>query len=215
MSKERLFGSMAALACLALGGCATTSSDPSALIPVQVQASVLAEDRILDAENGGKGVSVEEMLARARRAGGGGGGGSAQVASADHASAPPPTAAAQVSAQPAPPKGDAARAASAPAEPAEPKPLFEITYDGSDDQPPAPAAEALAKKLKAARLPAKTEVTILAGPGPGTTAFDQALLANRRARNIRSLLPEGWKIGQVYDPTFPPDTVRIVLGPGS
>ncbi|MEP9376989.1 hypothetical protein ABLE91_09765 [Aquabacter sp. CN5-332] len=216
MSKARFSGSvMGALACLALGGCASTS-DPSSLIPTQVQASVMAEDRLLGNPNGGGSVSVDDMLARARAAKADGSPGQAQAATAEPATGAP--AASPQPTQPSP-SGQAQTAQqsgtrTAP-EPAEPKPFFEVTFDGNEDQPPAVAAEALAKKLKSARMPAKTEVTILTGPGPGTTAFDQALLANRRARNVRSLLPEGWKISQIYDPTFPPDTVRIMVGPSS
>lgn len=219
MSKARFSGSvMAALACLALGGCATSASDPSSLIPTQIQASVMAEDRLLGYPTGSGSVSVDDMLARARTAQADGSPGQAQAATGQAATAE--TTLGAPAAQPPPPSGQAQTAQQrgappAAPEPAEPKAFFEVTFDGNEDQPPAAAAEALAKKLKSARMPAKTEVTILAGPGPGTTAFDQALLANRRARNVRSLLPEGWKISQVYDPTFPPDTVRIIVGPSS
>ncbi|MEW6255908.1 MAG: hypothetical protein AB1592_08120, partial [Pseudomonadota bacterium] len=119
-------------------------------------------------------------------------------------------AAASPRANPAP--ATASKPAPPPPEPAEPKPIFEITFDGIEEEPSPLVKEALAKKIKASRLSAKSEVTILTGPGPGTNAFEQAVLANKRARTVRSLLPEGWKIEQVYDPTFPPDTVRLVLG---
>ncbi|TCT06578.1 hypothetical protein [Aquabacter spiritensis] len=222
MSEQRaFFRAIAALVCLALGGCATTS-DPSALIPPDVRASVMAEDQLLGVKGGGGSVSVDEILARARGANQDGTPGQVGAASpadptstgAIAAHADGVRTAAAPGAVP-PPSAAAPKPSAEPKPPAEPKPFFEITYDGHEDTPPATAADALAKKLKSARLAAKTEVTILAGPGPGTTAFDQALLANRRARNIRSLLPEGWKISQVYDPAFPPDTVRILVGPRS
>lgn len=198
--------SLSALLCLAAGGCATSSSDPASLIPQQIQATVMAEDRLLGNPSGGSAVSVDEMLARARQSGGN--------------PAPPglPTqetpgdATGSIAAPATQPPPAAAKPSAPPPEPDEPKPLFEITFDGTEEEPPGPVKDALAKKLKVARLSAKTEVTILTGPGPGTNAFEQAVLANKRARNVRSLLPEGWKIQQVYDPTFPPDTVRIVLG---
>ena len=224
MSNGRLFQlAAAALASLALGGCASTN--PSSLIPESVQATVVAEDRLTGAGPGGKPVSVDEMLSRARSAGAEG----TPAPTGEHAAGAPSeegqaTAAAGASAgaqaQAAP---QAARAAAPPPvavnpsalPPGERKPLFEVMFDGRDDVPPAATSDALSRRLKSARLPAKTEVTILVGPGPGTTAFDQALLANKRARNVRSLLPQEWVINQVYDPTFPSDTVRIVLGPKS
>ncbi|WP_127088791.1 hypothetical protein [Aquabacter cavernae] len=208
---------LAALLCLGAGGCATSSSDPASLIPTQLAASVMAEDRLLGNANGGSAVSVDDMLARARQSGGDGSppgqhataqaattNGPGEVTGSVGAPAASPTQA-PVAARPAAPPA-------LPPEPEEPKPLFEITFDGSEEQPPAAAKEAMAKKIKGARLSAKSEVTILTGPGPGTNAFEQAVLANRRARNVRSLLPEGWQIQQLYDPSFPPDTVRIVLG---
>lgn len=193
---------MSALLCLAAGGCATT--DPASLIPPQIQATVMAEDRILGNPSGDGAMSVDEMLARARQSGGAGGATGQPGTQAQEAPGEATGSIAATAAQPKP--------AAPPPEPDDPKPIFEVTFDGVEEEPPGPVKDALAKKLKVARLSAKTEVTILTGPGPGTNAFEQAVLANKRARNVRSLLPEGWKIQQVYDPTFPPDTVRIVLG---
>lgn len=206
MPQARLTAPLLAMtAALALGGCATTSSDPTALIPADVRASVIAEDRMASGS-----ISVNEMLSRARD---GEAGSAAPAPAGDGAQAG--VAAANTAASGAPPTvptATPARSTMPPPEPPEPKAFFEVTFDGTEDQPSVAAKEALARKLKSARLSAKTEVTILSGPGPGTTAFDQALLANRRARAVRSLLPEGWKATQVYNPDFPPDTVRIVLG---
>ncbi|MEW6254308.1 MAG: hypothetical protein AB1592_00005, partial [Pseudomonadota bacterium] len=67
--KRSLRLGLSALLCLAAGGCATTSSDPTALIPPQIQASVMAEERLLG--GGNSGVTVEQMLARARQSGDG------------------------------------------------------------------------------------------------------------------------------------------------
>lgn len=206
MPQARLTAPLLAMtAAFALGGCATTSSDPTALIPADVRASVIAEDRMASGS-----ISVNEMLSRARD---GEAGSTASAPAGD--GAPAGVASANTAAPGAPPTAPAAtpaRSTTPPPEPPEPKAFFEVTFDGTEDQPSVAAKEALARKLKSARLSAKTEVTILSGPGPGTTAFDQALLANRRARAVRSLLPEGWKATQVYNPDFPPDTVRIVLG---
>lgn len=208
MPQARLTAPLLAMtAGLALGGCATTSADPTALIPADVRASVIAEDRMASGS-----ISVNEMLSRARD----GETGSAAPAPAGEG-VPAGIATANGAAAGTAPTAPAAmpvRSTLPPAapEPPEPKAFFEVTFDGTEDQPSIAAKDALARKLKAARLSAKTEVTILSGPGPGTTAFDQALLANRRARAVRSLLPEGWKATQVYNPDFPPDTVRIVLG---
>ncbi|MEW6125216.1 MAG: hypothetical protein AB1698_21635 [Pseudomonadota bacterium] len=207
---------LAALLCLAAGGCATSSSDPASLIPTQLQATVMAEDRLLGNPSGGGAVSVDEMLARARQ---GGEGTPGQSAAAPATGAAPGETTGSIGAPAAAPAATTATAprpasvpAAPPPEPAEPKPIFEITFDGTEEEPAGLVKEALAKKIKGSRLSAKSEVTILTGPGPGTNAFEQAVLANKRARNVRSLLPEGWQIQQVYDPSFPPDTVRIVLG---
>lgn len=199
---------VSALLCLAAGGCATTSSDPTALIPPQIQASVMAEERLL---GGNSGVTVEQMLARARQSGDNPAPAAGAQAPAETTGSIAAPAAPQTQASAAPPPS-AAKLPPSPPEPAEPKPIFEITFDGTEEEPSPLVKEALAKKIKASRLSAKSEVTILTGPGPGTNAFEQAVLANKRARTVRSLLPEGWKIEQVYDPTFPPDTVRLVLG---
>ncbi len=211
MPRNRLIAGLSALSVsLALGGCASTSRDPTALIPSDVRASVIAEDRM---ESGS--ISVQDMLARARDQEGGQGtpGQGALGQGAPGQGAPETTGSVVPGAPPASAPRPPPSASAALPEPAEPKAFFDITFDAAEDAPPAAVKEALARKIKAARLSAKTEVTILSGPGPGTTAFDQALLANRRARNVRSLLPEGWKASQVYNPDFPPDTVRIVLGP--
>lgn len=200
---------LSALLCLAAGGCATT--DPASLIPPQIQATVMAEDRILGNPSGGGAMSVDEMLARARQSSGTGATTGQPATQAQEAPGEATGSIAAAGAQPKP-AAESAKPAVPPPEPDEPKPIFEVTFDGVEEEPPGAVKDALAKKLKVARLSAKTEVTILTGPGPGTNAFEQAVLANKRARNVRSLLPEGWKIQQVYDPTFPPDTVRIVLG---
>lgn len=188
---------LAMTAGLALGGCATTS-DPTALIPADVRASVVAEDRMASGS-----ISVNEMLSRARD---GEAGAATAPEGAVASSAPPPTVAAPSVSARAPEPAE-------PPAPREPKAFFEFTFDGPEDQPPTAVKDAFALKLKSARVSAKTQVTILSGPGQGTTPFDQALLANRRARNVRSLLPEGVQASQIYNPDFPPDTVRIVLGP--
>ncbi|WP_332118269.1 hypothetical protein, partial [Azorhizobium caulinodans] len=89
---------------------------------------------------------------------------------------------------------------------------FEIVFEGTTDQPPERELAAFQKAWKAAKVSDKTQVMITAGPGGGGSAFDQALLANRRLRTVRSLLPATVNARQHYDPEFVPDTVRIVVG---
>jgi len=278
MPQGRLCGSpgvalTVALAALALGGCTTTSSNPAALIPTEVQASIMAEDRMRGSDGSSGTVSVEDILARARASGdtappqqaaaaaegsaapgdpaitgstsGAGGAGSSTAGSSNAgswsgASNPPQAmpatrllAAAPLPGQALSPQNLPSQVLPSQALPSQTlatraapvaggaarsslrgQPVFELVYDGTEDQPPALQAAGLAKAVKALKLPAKTQVTIMAGPGPGTTPFDQALLANRRARAVKTLLPGDWEIKQLYDPDMPPDTVSIVLGSG-
>ncbi|OYX12940.1 MAG: hypothetical protein B7Z15_09060 [Rhizobiales bacterium 32-66-8] len=249
------------LAALALGGCTTTSSNPAALIPTEVQASIMAEDRMRGSDGSSGSVSVQDILARARASGdaapqqqaagaaGAEGGDPAVTGSTAQAgtgsatasgpstgpwggSANPPQAAPAtrlLAAQPLPGQALASQTLPSQALPSQAlpaqtlgarsargggQPVYELVYDGTEDQPPPLQAAGLAKAVKALKLPGKTQVTIMAGPGPGTTPFDQALLANRRARAVKTLLPGDWEIKQLYDPEMPPDTVSIVLGSG-
>ncbi len=215
---------LAGLLSLLLAGCAS-NPDPVSLIPNTVQASVVTEDRTLGPNGGSGAVSVDEMLAAAR-------GGAAPegtvpagaTAAATQAPAPAGTggetarssqqaAAAMVAGLPATRQGEAGPATTGSVSaPAASGKRFEVTFEGGEDQPSPAQVAALAKAVKAARLPAKTGVTLIAGPGPGTTAFEQALLANKRARAVRSLLPADWSSTQLYDPTSEPDTVSIVVG---
>lgn len=207
MPQGRLTAPLLAMtASLALAGCATTSSDPTALIPADVRASVIAEDRMASGS-----ISVNEMLSRARD-GEAGAPSSTPAEAATTGAGTGATTGAAVAAVTTAPRTPAPVGVP---DPPEPKAFFEFTFDGPEDQPSGAAKDAFARKVKSARLSAKTQVTILSGPGQGTTAFDQALLANRRVRNVRSLLPEGWQASQVYNPDFPPDTVRIVLDPAT
>ncbi|QTL05152.1 hypothetical protein J5J86_07620 [Aquabacter sp. L1I39] len=212
---------------LLLAGCAT-NPDPVALIPSTVQASVVTEDRMLGPEGGSGAVSVDDMLAAARGApveGGTAPAGPPAAAQAAEAvgSAPAPaaegagrstqqTAAAMVAGLPATRQSEGAPATTGSVSAAATGKRFEVTFDGADDQPSPAQAAALSKAVKAARLPAKTGVTLIAGPGGGATPFDQALLANKRARAVKSLLPADWTSTQVYDPAGEPDTVSIVVG---
>lgn len=216
---------LAGLSSLLLAGCAS-NPDPVALIPSTIQASVVTEDRMVGPQGGTGAVSVDEMLAAAR---------STAPGESGAAAAEPPAVAAGGEGASAPGAGPgrstqqaaAAMVAGLPsARQADPGPTstgsvsaaasmgkrFEVTFDGADDQPSAAQAAALAKAVKAARLPAKTGVTLIAGPGAGATPFDQALLANKRARAVKSLLPADWTSTQVYDPSGEPDTVSIVVG---
>ncbi len=194
-----------------LTGCTTTQQDPTAMIPPDIQASVIAEERLRqarEAANAGvpnaQATSVQEILARARAA---------------EATTPPTSDGSAAAAPPA--GGDAAttgsippasaRAAAPPKRSAAPR-EFEVTFEGAEDTPGGAEAAALAKAWKAGKVPAKAQVMITAGPGPGATAFDQALLANRRLRTVRSLLPADLDAKQLYDPDMTPDTVRIVVG---
>lgn len=197
-----------------LTGCTTTQQDPTAMIPPDIQASVIAEEHLRQArEAANAGVpnaqptSVQEILARARAAeattpptAGGASGAAAPPAAGDAATATtgslPPA---------------AARAAAPPKRTASPR-EFEVTFQGGEDAPGSAEAAALAKAWKAGKVPAKAQVMITAGPGPGATAFDQALLANRRLRTVRSMLPADLDAKQLYDPDMTPDTVRIVVG---
>lgn len=199
-----------------LAGCATAPADPTAMIPTNVQATVIAEDKLREAReqaNAGdpaaRPTSVQDMLARARTAeaqsppAGGGAEGGAPPASPAAAAPGAPSAG-------APPSGAAAVAARAPK--AAPTREFEIMFDGPDDKPAPAELAAFQKAWKAAKVPAKSQVMITAGPGGGSSAFEQALLANRRLRTVRSLLPAELDARQHYDPEFVPDTVRIVVG---
>lgn len=220
---------LAALCSLLLTGCAT-NPDPVALIPSTIQASVVTEDRMAGPNGGSGAVSVDDMLAAARNAASSE---AAAPAAAPAAMGPPDTvagstpapvggeagrssqqaAAAMVAGLPKGPQGDAGPVSTGSVTtPGASGKRFEVGFEGGDDQPSAAQAAALSKALKAARLPAKTGVTLIAGPGGGATPFDQALLANKRARAVKSLLPADWSSTQVYDPAGEPDTVSIVVG---
>lgn len=207
-----------------LTGCTTTQQDPTAMIPPDIQASVIAEEHLRQArEAANAGVpnaqptSVQEILARARAAEAttpptAGGGAAAATGSS---TAAPSAAALGAGDAPGATTGSippaAARAAAPPKRTATPR-EFEVTFQGGEDTPGSAEASALAKAWKAGKVPAKAQVMITAGPGPGATAFDQALLANRRLRTVRSLLPADIDAKQLYDPDMTPDTVRIVVG---
>lgn len=219
---------LAGLSSLLLAGCAS-NPDPVALIPSTIQATVVTEDRTLGPNGGTGAVSVNEMLAAARGtapgesgptegdpqrpAQAGAAGGQAQPAAGSDPARPAQQAAAMVAALPSARQGEAGPAStgSVPGAATAGK-RFEVTFDGAEDQPSPAQTAALSKAVKAARLPAKTGVTLIAGPGAGATPFDQALLANKRARAVRSLLPADWASSQVYDPAGEPDTVSIVVG---
>ncbi|MFG1424234.1 hypothetical protein [Roseixanthobacter liquoris] len=91
-------------------------------------------------------------------------------------------------------------------------PLIDIVFEPGQDMPSAADGAALAKALKAARLGPGRPVTVLAGPGSGADPFAQALLANKRARAVKALLPPEIPATQLYDPDLEPDTVRILAG---
>ncbi|GGF76014.1 hypothetical protein GCM10007301_40010 [Azorhizobium oxalatiphilum] len=198
---------------LLLAGCTTTASqDPTAMIPANIQATVMAEDHLQQARaeaNAGdpnaRSASVQEILARARASEGtssgeggagapAGAGGGTSVSGGRTASA---SAATQPAAQP--------RRANSGRE-------FDLMFEGSDDQLTAKEQAQFAKSWAAGKVPAKAQVMITAGPASTTSAFDQAVVANRRLRNVRSLLPADVEAKQLYDPEMPPDMVRIVVG---
>ncbi|MGU3495149.1 hypothetical protein ACLBXM_13995 [Xanthobacteraceae bacterium A53D] len=200
---------------LLLAGCQTTPQDPTAMIPANIQATVMAEDHLREAraqamagDPNAASTSVQDILARARAAGDNpppgqegaqppaGAGGVAHNAGAHGAGAPVQT----------------GSLGAAPARQAGSGREFELTFDGNADQPSAREQSAFASSWKAGKVPAKAQVMITAGPASSTSAFDQALLANRRLRNVRSLLPADVDAKQLYDPEMPPDTVRIVVG---
>ncbi|MEP9367855.1 hypothetical protein [Xanthobacter sp. VNH20] len=91
-------------------------------------------------------------------------------------------------------------------------PLIDIVFEPGQEAPGAADAAALAKAVKAARLGPGRPVTVLAGPGSGADPFAQALLANKRARAVKALLPQDIPAAQLYDPDLEPDTVRIIAG---
>ncbi len=210
-----------------LAGCATAPpQDPTAMIPPGVQASVLAEEQMRQAResaNAGdpnaKPMSVQEILARARAAE------ATTPAPGTGAAAGPDPATLSTAAGKAGTGTGAAGAAGAatgsigaagapPPAARRPPPgrEFEVAFQGADDTPGSAEAAALAKAWKAGKVPAKAQVMITAGPGPGESAFDQALLANKRLRAVRSLLPADLDAKQLYDPDMTPDTVRITVG---
>ncbi|OYX68627.1 MAG: hypothetical protein B7Y95_19970 [Rhizobiales bacterium 32-66-11] len=223
-----------------LGGCAGPR-DPTALIPVSVQTTVMAEDKLREAraaaaaqKGDGTAVSVTDILARARAvqdqpavaqassnasAASGAAGGPPPEATtpeaaaarralrAETASSAP--AARQVSAFAADPTGDTTGALPRPSTRA---PLIDIVFEPGQDAPGAADAAALAKALKAARLGPGRAVTVLAGPGTAADPFAQALLANKRARAVKALLPPDLPATQLYDPDLEPDTVRVLAG---
>lgn len=218
---------LAGLSSLLLAGCAS-NPDPVTLIPSTIQATVVTEDRTLGPNGGTGAVSVNEMLAAARGAAQqegappgdpshaaepGTAGVQARAAAGSDPARPTQQAAAMIAGLPSARQGEAGPAStgSVPGAATAGK-RFEVTFDGTEDQPSPAQAAALSKSVKAARLPAKTGVTLIAGPGAGATPFDQALLANKRARAVRSLLPADWSSTQVYDPAGEPDTVSIVVG---
>ncbi|OYY29727.1 MAG: hypothetical protein B7Y65_00960 [Azorhizobium sp. 35-67-15] len=231
-----------------LGGCAGPR-DPTALIPVSVQTTVMAEDRLSEAraaaaaqKGDGSAVSVTDILARARavqdQPASAQGASNASAASGS-AGGPPPeaatpeaaaarrallavapssvpssassglSAARQVSAFAADPTGDTTGALPRPSTRA---PLIDIMFEPGQDAPSAADAVALGKALKAARLGPGRPVTVLAGPGSAADPFAQALLANKRARAVKALLPADIPSTQLYDPDLEPDTVRILAG---
>lgn len=237
-----------------LGGCAGPR-DPTALIPVSVQTTVMAEDRLSEAraaaaaqKGDGAAVSVTDILARARAvqdqpaaaqapsnasasAASGMAGGpppeaatpeaaaarrallamapsSAPSAVPSSASAGPP-AARQVSAFASDATGDTTGALPRPSTRA---PLIDIVFEPGQETPGAADVAALAKALKAARLGPGRAVTVLAGPGTAADPFAQALLANKRARAVKALLPPDLSATQLYDPDLEPDTVRVLAG---
>ncbi|HQS08458.1 MAG TPA: hypothetical protein PLK13_06495 [Xanthobacteraceae bacterium] len=233
-----------------LGGCAGPR-DPTALIPVSVQTTVMAEDRLREAraaasaqKGDGSAVSVTDILARARAvqdqpaaaqapsnasasaASGMAGGPPPEAATPEAAAArrallaatpspvpssasSSPPAARQVSAFAADSTGDTTGALPRPSTRA---PLIDIVFEPGQDAPGPADAAALAKALKAARLGPGRPVTVLAGPGSAADPFAQALLANKRARAVKALLPPDLPATQLYDPDLEPDTVRILAG---
>ncbi|WP_156922526.1 hypothetical protein [Azorhizobium doebereinerae] len=201
---------------LTLAGCQTAPQDPTAMIPANIQATVMAEDHLRQAREAANSgdpsaspTTVEAMLARARTAE------NAAPAPAEGAAGAPPAGAGAGSARAAASATGAGPAGAAPsATPKRPAPgrEFEIVFDGSEDKPSAKAQAAFAAAWKAGKVPDKAKVMISAGPASAASAFDQALLANRRLRTVRSLLPAEIDAKQLYDPDMPPDTVRIVVG---
>lgn len=198
-----------------LAACTSTPADPISMIPPNVQATVVAEEKLREAReqaNAGdpaaRSTSVQDILARARAEG------AAPAQGGDGAQAPAPAGAPATGGAPAAPApaGAAAPTAGKPARTAPAPREFEIVFEGTTDQPPERELVAFQKAWKAAKVSDKTQVMITAGPGGGGSAFDQALLANRRLRTVRSLLPATVNARQHYDPEFVPDTVRIVVG---
>lgn len=201
---------------LLLAGCTTTASqDPTAMIPANIQATVMAEDHLQQAraaaaagDPNARSTSVQDILARARSAestppqGGTDAAPPGQSGVGDGAT--PPAGAAARPAAASPPPAQARRAASGRE--------FEVMFEGEADQPSAKEQATFAKSWAAGKVPAKAQVMITAGPASSTSAFDQAVVANRRLRNVRSLLPADVDAKQLYDPEMPPDMVRIVVG---
>ncbi|MFG1399179.1 hypothetical protein [Roseixanthobacter pseudopolyaromaticivorans] len=205
-----------------LGGCAGPR-DPTALIPAPVQNTVMAEDKLREAraaaaaqKGEGTAVSVTDILARARAAqdqpaaAQAPASASAQTAASLPTAASSPTAARpasarQVSAFAAETTGTLPRAATRAA-------LIDIVFEPGQEAPGAADATALAKAVKAARLGPGRPVTVVAGPGSGADPFAQALLANKRARAVKALLPQDIPAAQLYDPDLEPDTVRVIAG---
>ncbi|WP_341992185.1 hypothetical protein [Azorhizobium sp. AG788] len=203
-----------------LTGCTTTQQDPIAMIPPDIQASVIAEEHMRqarEAANAGdpnaKPTSVQAILARARAAEATSP--TAEAAAAGPApagAAPPQLTAAEAAAATTGSIAPAGAARAAPPKRTAPPREFEVTFQGAEETPGGAEAAAFAKAWQAGKVPAKAQVMITAGPGPGATAFDQALLANKRLRTVRSLLPADLDAKQLYDPDMIPDTVRIVVG---
>lgn len=190
----------------ALSGCATTQPDPMSLIPTNLQASMIAEARMREAKEAATtpapgaeasgSVSVNEILARARADG----------------SAPPSGGTPQAGAEPA--QIAATRAdpmTTGSVRPPASRDIIVPFEEGADSLSPA-ETQKLASALKAKKLGDKMPIVLLAGPANASSAFDQALLAQKRARAVQSLLPSSVSAKVDYDPNAEPDTVKILIG---
>lgn len=148
----------------------------------------------------GKAMSVESMLSSARAAQENGKTPSASAMSQD-------CAAARVRAQLA-----AVGGASADASPAATRSAAQdlmIEFDGDEARVAAKDRAALAALARHNRDAGRKVARIHAGRGGAGNVFEQAILAQQRARAVQDLLPKDVKATIDFDPELADDTVRI------
>lgn len=99
-------------------------------------------------------------------------------------------------------------AANAPAQPGSRREYY-VDFDPDAITLPDAARSALSAAVKANRDAGYGKIKLATARGGRGNGFDQAVIAQKRARLVNELLPSGMVVSQEFDPTLPEDTVRI------